>query len=170
MNNLKNLIDDYPDFPSKGIIFRDLLTILRDPIIFKELINQMSLSQSIIDADALIAIDARGFIFGTAIALNTSKPLICARKPGKLPGKLITKEYNLEYGSNSLSIQENALQPYSNFAIIDDLLATGGTANCVSEIIKSFNKKITGLSVVIELVSLGGKNKLSFPVESILNF
>ena len=114
----------------------------------------------------IIAIDARGFIFGSAIAFKLSKPLIVARKPGKLPGEIISKSYNLEYGSNSLSIQEKSLSEYETFFIVDDLLATGGTVNCVWDIINSKGKKITGLSVVIELKDLNAKSKLNFPVES----
>ena len=166
MNNLKKLIKDYPNFPTKGIIFKDVLSILSDPKAFNTLIKQMSNSKLIMDSEAIIAIDARGFIFGSAISLNTSKPLIFARKPGKLPGKLITKSYELEYGTNSLSIQEDSLNLFNKFVIIDDLLATGGTANCVNEIVQSKRKLITGLVVVVELSSLNARSKLNFPIES----
>ena len=165
-NKLKLEIDSYKDFPQKGIVFRDVLPILRNPEIFSDLINEMSSSDVLKNSDAIIAIDARGFIFGTAIAFHLSKPLIVARKPGKLPGEIISKSYNLEYGSNSLSIQEKSLSDHQTFFIIDDLLATGGTVNCVADIINSKGKKITGLSVVIELKDLNAKSKFNFPVES----
>ena len=165
-NTLKSVIDSYEDFPQEGIVFRDVLPILRNPDIFSDLINKMASSDILRDSDAIIAIDARGFIFGTAIALQLSKPLVVARKPGKLPGEIISKSYNLEYGSNSLSIQEKSLSEHQTFFIIDDLLATGGTVNCVSDIINSKGKKITGLSVVIELKDLNAKSKFNFPVES----
>ena len=165
-NKLKSVIDSYEDFPQKGIVFRDVLPILRNPDIFSDLINEMSSSHILRDSDAIIAIDARGFIFGAAIALQLSKPLVVARKPGKLPGEIISKSYNLEYGSNSLSIQEKSISDHQTFFIIDDLLATGGTVNCVVDIINSQRKKITGLSVVIELKDLNGKSKFNFPVES----
>ena len=165
-NKLKLAIDSYKDFPQKGIIFRDVLPILRDPDIFSDLINTMSSSKILKNSDAIIAIDARGFIFGAAISFHLSKPLVVARKPGKLPGEVISKTYNLEYGSNSLSIQEKSLNKYQKFFIIDDLLATGGTVNCVADILNSKEKKITGLSVVIELKDLNGKSKFNFPVES----
>ena len=126
----------------------------------------MSESPIFKNADAIISIDARGFIFGTAISFHLSKPMVVARKPGKLPGKLINRSYDLEYGSNSLAIQREAIKPYKSFAIVDDLLATGGTVNCVWDIINSKGKKITGLSVVIELKDLNAKSKLNFPVES----
>ena len=168
MNNdkLKLAVDSYKDFPQKGIVFRDVLPILSDPEIFSDLIKEMSSSYVLRNSDAIIAIDARGFIFGAAISFHLSKPLIVARKPGKLPGEIISKSYNLEYGSNSLSIQEKALSDHQTFFIIDDLLATGGTVNCVSDIINSKGKKINGLSVVIELKDLNGKSKFNFPVES----
>ena len=165
-NKLQLAIDSYKDFPKEGIVFRDVLPILRDPDIFSDLINKMSSNDVLRNSDAIIAIDARGFIFGSAISFNLSKPLIVARKPGKLPGELISKSYNLEYGSNSLSIQEKSLSEYQTFFIIDDLLATGGTINCVKDILNTKGKTITGLSVVIELKDLNAKSKFNFPVES----
>ena len=165
-NKLELAIDSYKDFPQEGIIFRDVLPILRNPEIFSDLVNNMSSNNALRNSDAIIAIDARGFIFGSAIAFNLSKPLVVARKPGKLPGEIISKSYNLEYGSNSLSIQEKSLYDYQTFFIIDDLLATGGTVNCVADILNSKGKKITGLSVVIELKDLNAKSKFYFPVES----
>ena len=118
------------------------------------------------ECDAIVAIDARGFIFGTAIAIKLSKPLILARKPGKLPGELISKEYQLEYGNNGLSLQREALKGFNKFSIVDDLLATGGTVKCVAEMLNDSGKEISGLSVVIELRELGGRDKFNFPVES----
>ena len=165
-NNLKLIIDSYKDFPQKGIVFRDVLPILSNPDIFSNLIDEMSSSEVLKNSDAIIAIDARGFIFGAAIAFHLSKPLVLARKPGKLPGEIISKSYNLEYGSNSLSIQEESLSEHQTFFIIDDLLATGGTVNCVADIINSKGKQVTGLSVVVEIKDLNAKSKFNFPVES----
>ena len=102
-NKLKLAVDSYKNFPKEGIVFRDVLPILRDPDIFSYLIKEMSSSDALKNSDALIAIDARGFIFGAAIAFHLSKPLIVARKAGKLPGEVISKSYNLEYGSNSFN-------------------------------------------------------------------
>ena len=156
MKSLEALIDTYRDYPKKGIEFKDVLGIIQEPKIFKELILDMSSSQIIKNAEAIISIDARGFIFGSAISLQASKPMIVARKPGKLPGELFEKNYDLEYGKNSLSIQKKALYKYDSYAIVDDLLATGGTVNCVSKIVESNNKKVVGLSVVVELKNLEG--------------
>ncbi len=170
MERLKELIDTYKDYPENGIEFKDLLGIIHEPKVFRELILNMSSSQIIKNAEAIISIDARGFIFGSAISLEASKPMIVARKPGKLPGELFEKNYNLEYGKNSLSIQKKALNKFNSYAIVDDLLATGGTVNCVSNILESNNKKIEGILVVVELMQLKGRLKLNFPVESYVTF
>ena len=168
MKKLLELINTYKDFPKKGIDFKDVLGIMQEPKIFRELIQMMSSSQIIKDAEAIISIDARGFIFGSAISLEASKPMIVARKPGKLPGELFKEDYCLEYGENSLSVQKKALQKYNSFAIVDDLLATGGTVNCVSNILKKYNKEISGLLVVVELKELGGSLRFNFPVKSFI--
>ena len=170
MKKLNELITTYKDYPRKGIEFKDLLGIIQEPKIFKELILKMSSSQIIKNAEAIISIDARGFIFGSAISLQASKPMIVARKPGKLPGELLSQEYSLEYGENSLSIQKKALQKYNSYAIVDDLLATGGTVNCVSKLLQSNHKQVTGLLVVVELMKLEGRFKLNFPIESSITF
>ena len=170
MKKLKNLIETYQDYPQKGIEFKDVLGIMQEPQIFKELILTMSSSQIIKDAEAIISIDARGFIFGSAISMQASKPMIVARKPGKLPGEILKKKYSLEYGENSLSIQKKALQRYNSYAIVDDLLATGGTVNCVSKLLESNNKEVVGLLVVVELMKLEGRLKLDFPIESSITF
>ena len=110
MKKLEELITTYKDFPKKGINFKDVLEIIQEPKVFNELILKMSSSQILKKSEAIISIDARGFIFGSAIALQSSKPMIVARKPGKLPGETITEKYKLEYGENSLSIQKNSLK------------------------------------------------------------
>ena len=166
MKRLEDLIKTYKDFPKKGIDFKDVLGILQDPIIFRKLIFKMSESKIIKNSDAIISIDARGFIFGSAISLQSSKPMIVARKPGKLPGEIVKQSYSLEYGENSLSIQKNSLLKYNSFAIVDDLLATGGTVNCVSDLLQRNDKKIPGLLTGVELSKLGGRSRLNFPVES----
>ena len=166
MKKLEDLIQIYEDFPKKGILFRDILEILQEPVIFKDLIFKMAQSDIIKNSEAIISIDARGFIFGSAISLQASKPMIVARKPGKLPGSIIEQNYNLEYGENTLAIQKQALEKFNNYAIVDDLLATGGTVDCVAKLINSKRKKIVGLLTVVELISLDGRSKFDFPVES----
>ena len=167
---LKKNLKSYPDFPEKGILFRDLLTISKDPSLFKDLLEEISKLDSIRNSDAIVAIDARGFIFGAPLALILEKPIIFARKPGKLPGDLISNSYDLEYGSNTLCLQKEALKDFDKFCIIDDLLATGGTAACVENLILDQNKFVTGLVVVVELKDLNGSRKLKSKVNSIVSF
>ena len=163
---LKNSIKDYPDFPKKGIIFKDISPILADAQLFSDLIEKVAKYPFFEDTEAIVAIDARGFIFGSAIAKTIKKPLILARKEKKLPGKVIEKSYGLEYGQDKLTIKENAISPFNKFVIIDDLLATGGTAKCVIDMLKSKSKQILAFSVIIELKSLNGAEKLKVPVYS----
>ena len=153
MEKLESLIKTYNDFPKKGIAFKDLLGIIQDSEIFRELILRMSLNHVIKNSEAIISIEARGFIFGSAISLQARKPMIVARKPGKLPGEIFQENYDLEYGSNSLSIEKEALEKFSSYAIVDDLLATGGTVDCVTRLINKSGKKIT-CKVIISSVWL----------------
>ncbi len=169
MKNLESLIKTYYDFPKKGIAFKDILGILQDTEVFSELILKMSSNNVIKNSEAIIAIEARGFIFGSAISLQASKPMIVARKPGKLPGELIQENYCLEYGKSSLSIQKEALKKFSSYAIVDDLLATGGTINCVANLLKKSGKDVCGLLTVVELLELNGRSRFNFPVESIIS-
>ena len=168
MKNLESLIKTYNDFPRKGIAFKDILGIIQDTEVFRELILKMSSNKVIKSSEAIISIDARGFIFGSAISLQASKPMIVARKPGKLPGELIKGNYNLEYGNSSLSIQKESLEKFSSYAIVDDLLATGGTIECVAKLLRKSGKEISGLITVVELLELNGRSLFDFPVESML--
>jgi len=168
MKKIENLIKTYYDFPKKGIAFKDVLEIIQDPEVFRELIIKMSSNEVLINSEAILSIDARGFIFGSAISFQSSKPMVVARKPGKLPGELIQENYNLEYGKNSLSIQKKALERFNSYVIVDDLLATGGTVDCVTKLIRRNDKRVSGLLTVIELKELGGRSRFDFPVESII--
>ncbi len=170
MKKIESLIKTYKDFPKKDIAFKDLLGIIQDSKVFRELIIKMSSSPVIQNSEAIISIEARGFIFGSAISLQAEKPMIVARKPGKLPGELVKKDYDLEYGNNSLSIQKEALKKFSSYTIVDDLLATGGTVECVAKLIKENGKDVSGLIVVAELLELKGREKFNFPVDSVITF
>jgi len=163
---LKKSIKDYPDFPKKDIVFKDICPIISDPKLFSDLIQKLTNYYFFKETEAIIAIDARGFIFGSAIANSLKVPLILARKKNKLPGSLIEGSYGLEYGSDNLSIQESAVIPFKKFVIVDDLLATGGTAKCVQDMLRKKKKEILALSVVIELTFLEGAKNLDVPVFS----
>ena len=169
MKNLESLIKTYNDFPQKGIAFKDILGIIQDPEVFRELILKMSSNKVIKSSEAIISIEARGFIFGSAISLQTSKPMVVARKPGKLPGELIKENYNLEYGKSTLSIQKESIEKFNSYVIIDDLLATGGTIECVANLIRKSGKKVNGSVTVVELAELHGRCRFDFPIESILS-
>ena len=169
MKNLESLIKTYYDFPKKGIAFKDILGIMQDTEVFRELILKMSTNKVIKNSEAIISIEARGFIFGSAISLQSSKPMIVARKPGKLPGELIQENYYLEYGKSSLSIQKEALKKFSSYAIVDDLLATGGTIDCVAKLLKKNGKDVGVSLTIVELLELNGRSRFNFPVESILS-
>ena len=168
MKKLEDLISTYENFPKEGISFKDILGITQDPEVFKKLILNMSSSQIVKNSEAIVSIDARGFIFGSAISLQSSKPMIVARKPGKLPGELVKMSYSLEYDQSVLTIQKKALEKFDSYAIVDDLLATGGTVDCVARLINKSGKKISGLLTVVELIELDGRSRFDFPVETIL--
>ena len=167
---LKKSIKDYPNFPKKGIVFKDISPVISDPILFSDLIDKISNYSCFGEADSIIAIDARGFIFGSAIAKVLKKPLIMARKKNKLPGKTIEASYGLEYGKDTLSIQISSIIPFKKFVIVDDLLATGGTAKCVIDLLKKSNKEILGLSVIVELTELKGAEFIGIPVFSEIKY
>ena len=167
-DRIKASINEYPDFPKKGIVFKDIMPLLADPTIFKDIIDKFCLSESIIKSDAIIGIDARGFLFSSAIAYKLGKPLITARKPGKLPGSLKTVGYGLEYGTNQLSIQVQSLMNFQKFALVDDLLATGGTLSAAAEIVEGLGKTVEGVNVLIELSALNGAKKYNASTFSIV--
>ncbi len=168
--NLKQAIRNYPDFPKAGILFKDFSPILMDYDLHKELIERMSYSKIMESSDAIIAIDSRGFLLGSSLSLKLCKPLILARKEGKLPGKVISSTYELEYGTDSLSIQKESILKFNDFAIVDDLIATGGSIKSVANIISSQNKNISGACVAIELSNLNARKNLNFPLYSEITF
>jgi len=169
-SRLDSAIALHQDFPKEGIIFRDIMPILANPSLFADVVSCFCDMPQICRADALIGIDARGFLLASAVALKSSKPLLTARKPGKLPGSLVSSAYELEYGVNEISIQIDLIRPFDNLAVIDDLLATGGTANAVVNLIEGLDKKTTGVCVLVELLGLGGSSCLSVDVNSLIQY
>tara|TARA_A100001011_G_C14159699_1_gene777698 strand:- start:445 stop:963 length:519 start_codon:yes stop_codon:yes gene_type:complete len=163
---LRDIISGYPNFPKEGILFRDLTPLFRDPILFGELIEEMLEIPIVKKSECLIGVDARGFLFASCISNLMKKPLVLARKKGKLPGVLIEKSYELEYGKNVLTIQKDSIAKYDQFVVIDDLLATGGTIKCIAEILASENKILNGACVVVELLDLKARDIFDFPIYS----
>jgi adenine phosphoribosyltransferase len=158
-DHLKTLIRSVPDFPKPGILFYDITTVLKDNKGFAELID--AFAQYYIDkkVDLVLGIEARGFIFGPALAYRLNAGFVPVRKPGKLPAETLTIKYDLEYGSDSLQIHKDAVKPGQRVIIVDDLLATGGTMLATCELVKQLGGEIAGVAVAIELDFLKGRNK-----------
>ncbi len=160
MHDIKNFIRDIPDFPKEGILFRDITPLLQDASAFESSVNQMAGLLEGHDIDYLVGIESRGFIFASALSMKMQKGFITVRKPGKLPFTRIQESYDLEYGSDSLEIHDDSLKEGKNVVIVDDLLATGGTALATGNLIKQLNGNIVGYLFLIELTGLDGADKL----------
>ncbi len=157
---LKAMIRDVPDFPQPGIIFRDITPVLADRKVFKEIVDLMSRHWSDKRIDHVAAIEARGFIPGAAIALRLGAGFIPIRKAGKLPWKVLSHTYQLEYGTDQLDIHEDAIAPGERVLIVDDVLATGGTAAAAVELVRKLKSEVVGVQVLIELSALRGRDRL----------
>ena len=168
MEDLKKWIKSYPDFPSKGILFRDISPLLAEPKALS-LLKDRFIAIKPLNADYVAGIDARGFLFCTLVAENLGLGALMIRKPNKLPGELIEKSYELEYGSNSLTVQKKDLGGKS-IVIVDDLLATGGSMQCSKELLESLGANVLAGAVVIELKSLKGSSTLNMPIISLINY
>lgn len=166
--NLDDYITDRPNFPKPGILFKDIAPLLASNKASRYVTDQ--LASWIEDADVVVGLDARGFLFGKAAADQAGKPFIMGRKPGKMPGELYSIDYGLEYGTNTLTIQKDAIQPGQKVAIIDDLLATGGSADAAAQLIEQAGGIVEGQYFVIELDGLAGREKLTGKVKSMLHY
>jgi adenine phosphoribosyltransferase len=157
--HLKKLIREVPDFPKKGILFYDITTLLKDKVGFATLIDALAEHYLSFGVDAVLAIEARGFIFGPALAYRLNAGFVPIRKPGKLPAETVKWSYELEYGLDTLEIHKDAIKPGQRVIIVDDLLATGGTANACAQLAKSLGADIAGMGFVVELDFLNGRKK-----------
>ena len=165
---LKDYIEEIPDFPVKGILFKDISPLIAN---YQAMSYVKSSFLDIIKSyhvDYIGGIDARGFLFSTLLADALGVGSFMIRKEGKLPGKVITKEYSLEYGTSKMSIKQNINLKNKNIILVDDLLATGGTIECVANLIRKSGKKVIGSVTVVELVEFNGRSLFNFPVESML--
>ncbi|MEX0783826.1 MAG: adenine phosphoribosyltransferase [Dehalococcoidia bacterium] len=159
--DLKALIRDIPDFPTPGILFRDITPLLCDPDAFREVLDTLSERVRAAGAEAIVGIESRGFIFGCPLADRLGLPFVPVRKPGKLPAARMSVEYSLEYGDSQLDIHEDALAAGQRAFIVDDLLATGGTAAAASKLVELVGGIVAGYGFVIELTALGGRERLA---------
>lgn len=171
MKELKDYVRSIPDFPEKGIIFRDVTTVLQDPDGFNFAINSMQENLKNVDFDLVLGAESRGFIFGAPIAYNLKKGFIPVRKKGKLPCETIEESYDLEYGKATLEIHKDAIKPGQKVVIVDDLIATGGTLEAIIKLVERLGGKVEKILCLIELPELNGKEKLKgYDVETNIVF
>lgn len=171
MDHLKQYIREVPDFPKPGILFYDITTLLKRPEGLSAVIEGLAGSYRASDVDVVLGIEARGFIFGPAVAHALGKGFVPVRKPNKLPAAAETITYDLEYGSDSLAVHRDAIQPGQRVLIVDDLLATGGTARAVADLVSKLGGSVAGLGFVIELDFLNGRQRLAgHKIESLLHY
>ena len=171
MDYIRNLIRDIPDFPKKGIVFKDITPVLSDIKALRLSVEKMAEPFINQDIDVVVGIESRGFLFGTPIADILDASFVPVRKPGKLPWKTKKVSYKLEYGTDSLEIHLDAMEEGQNILIVDDLLATGGTAEATCKLISKLDATIKGFSVLVELEFLEGRKRLNqYNVHSIVKY
>jgi adenine phosphoribosyltransferase len=171
MIDLKSKIREVPDFPKKGILFYDITTLLSDPAAFEAVVTQLAAPFREKQIKKVVAIEARGFIFGAPVAQALHAGFVPIRKPGKLPYKTVEASYQLEYGTDRLAIHEDAIGSGENVLIVDDLLATGGTISAAMDLVEKLGGRIAGVAFVIELLFLNGRQRLpDVPVVSLLSY
>ena len=159
--DLKRLIRDVPDFPQPGILFRDITPLLKDPDAVRYVIDRLTEEFQPAGVDAIVSIESRGFLFGAPLAYKLGVPLVPVRKPGKLPSDRMTVEYSLEYGTGQLDIHKDALFQGDPVVIIDDLLATGGTAMAAAKLVELVGGRVHSFAFLVELAFLGGRERLA---------
>jgi adenine phosphoribosyltransferase len=168
--DLRQLVRDIPDFPKPGILFRDITPLMRQVEAWSEVMRQLGEVCDRLQPDLIVGIESRGFIVGTALATAKGIGFSPVRKPGKLPGAVIGVDYSLEYGSDRLEILPDGFEHAPRVLIVDDLLATGGTAGACAELVNTVGGQLCGFAFIVELADLGGKSKLpdAVPVESLI--
>ena len=169
--DLQSLIRDVPDFPKPGVNFKDITPLLKDPLAFRTVIDRLAEVSMPRGTEAVVAIESRGFLFGAPLACSLGVPFVPLRKAGKLPAERVSVDYYLEYGSGQLDMHQDALQHGQKVVIVDDLLATGGTAVAAAELVESVGAVVGHFSFVVELEFLGGRQRLSgYEVSTLLCF
>ena len=158
--DLKSYIRDIPDFPTPGILFRDITPLLQTPVAFKYVVDRFVERYADIPVDVIVAIEARGFLFGTPLAYALGKPLVPVRKEGKLPAETMGVGYSLEYGTNVVEMHKDGISPGQRVVVVDDLLATGGTLAAAVQLVEQAGGRVESLAMVIELTGLEGRSLL----------
>lgn len=171
MKDLAAMVRDVPDFPKPGILFKDITPLLQDAEAFRQAIDRMADAWAGKKIDVVLGIEARGFLFASALAYKLNAGLVIVRKPGKLPYKTKSVTYALEYGTDSLQIHDDAIRAGQRVLIVDDVLATGGTVKAVTELVRQFNADIAGIAFLSELAFLRGREKLAeFELSTLITF
>ena len=169
--DLKSIIRSFPDWPKPGVIFRDIMPLLKNPQALRYTIDEIKKQWSGKEIDLVAGIESRGFIFGALLAQRLQKGFVAIRKEGKLPGETLRVSYTIEYGSATMEIQKDAVKPGDRVLIVDDLLATGGTAKAAAELIEKLGGVVVGFAFVIELLDLKGREKLKdYTVTSLVTY
>ena len=169
--NYKSIIREVPDFPKPGILFYDITPLLKDPTCFRNIIDELTVKYEAANISKIVGIESRGFILGSPLSYRLNAGFVPVRKPGKLPADVYEVKYNLEYGSNSLAIHRDAINPGERVLIVDDLLATGGTADATVRLIRQLGGEIVEVAFLVELVFLAGREKLDgYPIHSLITY
>ena len=171
--NIKDFIRSIPDYPKKGILFRDITTLIKDAKAFTETINQIVERSKKIEFDKIAAIESRGFVFASAVSYILNKPFVMLRKKNKLPAEVHSVDFELEYGTATIEVHKDSINKDDKVLIIDDLIATGGTANAAAKLVEISEGKVAAFIFVINLFDLGGSDKLmqkNYKVENLINF
>ncbi len=169
--NWRDQIRTIPDFPETGVLFRDITTLLKNGPAFSEMINELAEKMSIYKPDLVVGPESRGFIMGSAVAFKLGCGFIPVRKPGKLPAEVLRHEYKLEYGTDTLEIHQDAITKGQRVIIVDDLLATGGTAGATVKMIEALGGEVVALGFLIELTYLNGREHLKgYPIETLIEY
>jgi len=170
-DELRAKIREIPDFPKPGILFYDITTLLKDPVAYRSAIDAMLAPYAGMPIDIVVGMESRGFIFSAPLAYQLGAGLVPVRKLGKLPAETISVEYALEYGSNTLEVHRDAIQPGQKVLVVDDLLATGGTVNGTVELVQRLKGEIVGLAFLVELGYLKGRDRLAgYTVSSVITY
>lgn len=171
MEYLKNKIRSIENFPEEGVIFRDITTLLKDAEGMKAAIDEMTKKLEGVDFDVVLGPESRGFIFGMPVAYNMGKGFVPVRKAGKLPAEVVSKEYALEYGTAIIEMHKDAIQPGQKVVIVDDLMATGGTAKAIVEMVEEMGAEVAAMLFLIELDFLEGRKVLpGYKIESVIHY
>jgi adenine phosphoribosyltransferase len=169
--SLRNLVRDVADYPTEGVVFKDITPMLGDATAFGQAVSGMVEQFSGVAVDRVVGVEARGFIFGAAVAYSIGAGFVPVRKAGKLPWAVVREEYELEYGTDKLEVHRDAIRPGERILVVDDVLATGGTAAATATLVETLGGVIAGLGFLLELEKLGGRSKLGDrPVRSLLQY